>query len=53
MKNDIRKPRKPMHVAFTIAQRVVVQGQRLRADETMTATTFNVALAAPRLAVQR
>jgi hypothetical protein len=43
-----RQPRKPQPPAFTLASRLLAAGQRLRATETATATTFALRYAAAR-----
>ena len=41
-----RTPRRPFVVRFTLAERFLLVGQRLRAAETVTATTVALAYAA-------
>ena len=51
MSNRIRSrrvARKPFAVRFTVASRVLVNGQHLRADEAAVATTFAIHYAATR-----
>lgn len=46
MKQTTRKPRHIPPVRFTLADRLLVTGQRLRADEALVATTVSLNYAA-------
>jgi hypothetical protein len=48
----VKRPRRSFNLRLSLAD-VVLKGQRLRADETASAATFNLAFAAKRKADRR
>lgn len=49
MSKNKKSRRRPRPVAFTLWSRLAVTGQKLRADEAVSHTTFGLALAAKRI----